>query len=200
MKKLNSKGFGAVEAILIVIIVGLIAGVGYYVYNQSQKQDETSQPQSSTTTIPPTTEKQEDVDYGKLSIKETGVSLELSKDIEDAYYLADDAGGVSFGVKSLDSVSGCKAKYVDVAGGTLTGVAVLHYGGGGGTEEYQSFKSNPNSSQVADKFFFVIDADESCESSDAATQKKIDTVKAAFEKAGKTIEIKDFSSSYYGRY
>lgn len=36
MKKLNSQGFGAVEMLLVVIIVGLIGGVGYFVYN-SQK-------------------------------------------------------------------------------------------------------------------------------------------------------------------
>lgn len=33
MKKLNSKGFSAVEALLILVIVGAIAGVGWYVYS-----------------------------------------------------------------------------------------------------------------------------------------------------------------------
>ncbi len=40
MKKLNTKGFGVVELILIIVIFGLIGGVGYYVYN-SQKETNT---------------------------------------------------------------------------------------------------------------------------------------------------------------
>lgn len=37
MKKLNNKGFGAIEVILIVVIIGLIGGAGYYVYNSQKK-------------------------------------------------------------------------------------------------------------------------------------------------------------------
>lgn len=36
MKKLDSKGFGVVEGLLIVVIIGLIGGVGYYVYSQNK--------------------------------------------------------------------------------------------------------------------------------------------------------------------
>lgn len=56
MKRLSQEGFSAVEGLLLLIIVTLVAGVGYYVYNQSQKQDATSKPQSSVTgqdTLPP---------------------------------------------------------------------------------------------------------------------------------------------------
>lgn len=37
MKKLNNKGFSVVEGLLILIIVGIIGGVGYFVYNQNNK-------------------------------------------------------------------------------------------------------------------------------------------------------------------
>ena len=37
MIKLNSKGFGAIEALLIVVIVGVIGGSGYYVYTSQKK-------------------------------------------------------------------------------------------------------------------------------------------------------------------
>lgn len=73
MKKLNSKGFTAVEGILIFVVVVLIAGVGYYVYNQSQKKDETSQPQSSTTTQTTDTE-----DNGSKSAQEKSVTKSYS--------------------------------------------------------------------------------------------------------------------------
>jgi hypothetical protein len=39
MKKLNQKGFGIVEGLLIFVAVALIAGTGYYVYKQSQNSD-----------------------------------------------------------------------------------------------------------------------------------------------------------------
>jgi Tfp pilus assembly protein PilE len=39
MKKLqkNQLGFGAIEALLVVVVVGLIGGIGYYTYRQHQK-------------------------------------------------------------------------------------------------------------------------------------------------------------------
>jgi Tfp pilus assembly protein PilE len=37
MKKLNSKGFTLVHALLLVVIAGMIAGVGYFVYNSQKK-------------------------------------------------------------------------------------------------------------------------------------------------------------------
>lgn len=46
MKKLNQKGFGIVEIMLVVVLVGLVGGIGYYVYSQAQKNDETSAPSS----------------------------------------------------------------------------------------------------------------------------------------------------------
>lgn len=53
MKKLNNHGFTAFEGILIVIIIALIGGVGFYVYksNQDKKSDNpTSSSQKSTQT------------------------------------------------------------------------------------------------------------------------------------------------------
>jgi hypothetical protein len=37
MKKLNAKGSSPLHIVLIVVIIGLIAGVGYYVYNSQKK-------------------------------------------------------------------------------------------------------------------------------------------------------------------
>ncbi len=41
MTKLNSKGFSPLHILLLIVIVGMIGGVGYYVYN-SQKKTNTS--------------------------------------------------------------------------------------------------------------------------------------------------------------
>lgn len=42
MKKLNEKGVGLLVPILVLVIIGLIAGVGYFVYN-SQKNNKTQE-------------------------------------------------------------------------------------------------------------------------------------------------------------
>lgn len=41
MLRLNSKGFGLIECLLIFVIVGLIGGAGYYVYNAQKNTNET---------------------------------------------------------------------------------------------------------------------------------------------------------------
>ncbi len=47
MKKLTNKGFGATETILIVVIIGLLGVVGWYVYNQ-RSDSNTQQAQTTT--------------------------------------------------------------------------------------------------------------------------------------------------------
>src|SRR3990167_7517418 len=41
MKKLNQKGFSAVEAILIFVIIAMLAGVGWYVWKQNKSSEPT---------------------------------------------------------------------------------------------------------------------------------------------------------------
>lgn len=41
MKRLNEKGFSAIEAILLLVIISLVGFVGYFVYNSQQKTNST---------------------------------------------------------------------------------------------------------------------------------------------------------------
>jgi type II secretory pathway pseudopilin PulG len=41
MKKLNQKGFGAVETLLVLLIVGILGGAGWYIYQAQQKTKQT---------------------------------------------------------------------------------------------------------------------------------------------------------------
>jgi hypothetical protein len=43
MKKFNNRGFSAVEAILIIIVLAAISGIGYYVYSHKDKATVTTQ-------------------------------------------------------------------------------------------------------------------------------------------------------------
>lgn len=46
--KHNQKGFGAVETLLIIVILGLLGGVGWYVYQSQNKHNQKDQPASTT--------------------------------------------------------------------------------------------------------------------------------------------------------
>jgi len=68
----NEKGFGAVEGILIIVVVILLGAVGWFVYDRNHgKATTSSAPATSTTT--PTVNTKSTVDY--LTIKEWGVKV-----------------------------------------------------------------------------------------------------------------------------
>lgn len=48
MRKIYQEGFAAIEAVLVLVIVALVAGVGFFVWNKSQSSNQVSQAESST--------------------------------------------------------------------------------------------------------------------------------------------------------
>ena len=75
MKKLNQKGFTAIEAILILVIVAIIGGTGFYVYNSNKKSDKTSETTESTIAQSPAP-----TEAKYLSVKEWRVKFKVSDD------------------------------------------------------------------------------------------------------------------------
>jgi hypothetical protein len=71
MKKLNAKGFGVVEGLLIFVIIALIAGVSFYVYKTNKSTEETSNSTNSALS--------EDIDTG---ITKVDLELTVPADIE----------------------------------------------------------------------------------------------------------------------
>lgn len=69
MRKLNSKGFGVIEGLLILVIVGIVGGTGFYVYNANKN---TSDGSDRATIVKD--EEQADT-RGYLVIKEWGVKV-----------------------------------------------------------------------------------------------------------------------------
>ena len=92
MKKiLNSNGFSAVEALLILVALGLVGFTGYFVWHAKQDTDKNLTPTNSTspvfkkaptTTTTTTTTPQQQY----LIIKEWDVKIPLSSSISTAYY------------------------------------------------------------------------------------------------------------------
>ncbi len=40
MKKLNNRGFGVIEGLLFLAIIGIVVGMGFYVYNANKKTND----------------------------------------------------------------------------------------------------------------------------------------------------------------
>jgi|GEM_PF-1513830 len=83
MKKLNQKGFGVVEILIIIVAVGLLGVVGWLVYDrQKSKTSDTSNTQVSTTQKEEATVTKEKF----LEIKEWSVKVPLTDQISDLSY------------------------------------------------------------------------------------------------------------------
>ena len=108
MKKLNQKGFGIVEGLLIFVAVALIAGTGYYVYKQSQNNDKAQSSvevanKKEAVVTPPTktsTTKADPYD-GYVVIKEWGIKIKLA----DADKVTYSMSGTPNGAANADSTT-----------------------------------------------------------------------------------------------
>lgn len=104
MKRHNQNGFGAVEGLLIIVIVGLLGFVGWYVWHSKNQADKNLSNASNASIVStPTSNSQQ-----YLTIKEWGVKAKLSDPIKDATYTI--AGKNAWlSTKKLDANQQCKA-------------------------------------------------------------------------------------------
>jgi hypothetical protein len=121
MKK-PQEGFSAVEALLIVIIVGMLGGVGWYVWHSQNQVDKTySQTANSSVAPRPTAAKASPAasqpDY--LTIKEWGVKLPVTDSNDKYYYEFDknDSTFINVYSQKADAIVGpkgvsCKGEYI----------------------------------------------------------------------------------------
>lgn len=79
MKRLNQKGFGLIESLLIVIALALVVFVGYYVWHTQQQDDKT--PTNSSQTSDPSSST-EQITY--LEVDEIGIKIPLSQALKDS--------------------------------------------------------------------------------------------------------------------
>lgn len=126
MKKLSQKGFTLVEGLLIVIALSLFIGVGYYVY--SANKDNTTNAVVTNTPEKKSTPKTTEIKY--LEIKELGIKIPLTKDLEKATYeinSSTDYAGIST-PEFADAVGNCKASDTASASFPAVGVVAKHSG------------------------------------------------------------------------
>jgi hypothetical protein len=103
MKK-HQKGFTAVEGLLIVVILGMLGGVAWYVINSQKQVDKTYSQTTNSTVVPKKTATNSTEPLVKnLVIKEWGVKLPLTSDDVGAYYSYNTSA--SMNVKYYDGIT-----------------------------------------------------------------------------------------------
>jgi hypothetical protein len=120
MKKLNKKGFSVLEVILILLVVSLIAGLGYMVYqNKGKSKAQISSTTNDTTT--PTTAEQKPAADQFFAIKEWGVQIPKDK-IPTGFSYSIAESTAKFRSKALDdlSVDKCTSNSIYVVRGKAT--------------------------------------------------------------------------------
>ncbi len=104
--KSDQTGFGAVEGLLLLALVGIIISVGLFVYKSQQATNSTLdtsiKSQTETQGIKPKTTDR------YLEIKEWGIKLQLTSKIEDAYYNLEGDTIINISARRLDELKNSK--------------------------------------------------------------------------------------------
>ena len=202
-QRLNQKGFTAIEGLLILVILAIVGGTGYFIYHSNQKTSDTlsssakiaqsspskitkkkssASPQtsakSSTSTSPAQT---------YLTITQWGVQIPLSSAISDALYVyygqsgTDDSGKNTYGsvflsTKSYDT-SYPKCSVETGAGPSIIG-SIVRYAASSGV-----------GTVIGNYSYAFVPPQASCEAdSSAGQQQQATQMQAAFATAAKSIK------------
>lgn len=82
----NQNGFAIIEALLIIIILSMLGGTGYYVWHSKQAADKTLNTASKTAQSTPSATKATVPKQSFLTIKEWGVKIPLSSSLANLKY------------------------------------------------------------------------------------------------------------------
>ena len=173
MKILNNKGFGAIESILIVVIIAAIGGAGYYVYNSQKKTNAALDNASKAQSDPQKSEKKEKVETkvvekneesGFFEIKELGVKFKPTSSLGGLYYTVGNGGKtVYFSLEELKST--------DCAADKTAQVALTRYTDQDFAEDTVASKIKEKSKKFDQYYFFAMGGQSMC-SADSTVQEK----------------------------
>lgn len=128
MKNIRQKGFGMVEILIVIVVVGLLGTIGWLVYDR-QKNNKVDRPQQSSNQVQPTatTEKQTTSTTPSDSwLKYTSQNNKYSLAIPDGWHLESIKGEddlSAWDTKNISFVAGTRAK-VDTVGGGRDGSSI----------------------------------------------------------------------------
>lgn len=112
--KLNSEGFSAVEALLILVIVSIIGAVGWKVWDARQRTDQPNPEQTTTQSENAPINNPQAAGY--LELEGLGLKLSLVDITKDAYAYKSTQGYTYISVRHFDSVEGfedCRAGMIN---------------------------------------------------------------------------------------
>jgi type II secretory pathway pseudopilin PulG len=187
MKK-SQDGFSAVEGLLIAVIVGMLGGVGWYVWHSQQQADETYSQTANSTATPKTKKTSSSTtnkDLKYLEVKEWSVKFSLSSNVEDAVYRTStiDPG---FAFLSTNSLKGTSCDVNNNGGGYY-----LRFQAGQINSESKKYYADeyPDATHLGAYYYAygMPEAAISC-SSDSAIQQKATKAADEFKKAVSTVQ------------
>lgn len=174
--KVNQRGFGVVEIVVVIVMVGLLGAVGWLVHDRQKIKTENKDMAAQTSVQTDEQAKQESKDEEKqtnyFEIKELGVKFELSDNLSGLYYAIGNSNRTAY--FSLNEFKG-----TDCAADKTAQVALTRY-----TDE--DFASDPMVSKeqarkIGDYYYLTIGGQAACSENDKiqekATQMRADIVK-----------------------
>ena len=174
MKKLDQKGFSAIEALLMVIILLLIGFIGYYVWHSQHETNKTYSSAAKTAqSSPPRSTRKAADNTGMLVIKEWGVEAPYTGSLSLSYAVGSGTGNnsASFSSKELTDAStdcirrgGAIARYGTDADASSIG------GDGKTAAQYASTLSAGTYGHAGDYYYFFVHDQGACGNNPSATQ------------------------------
>jgi len=86
----NEQGFSALMLILALVVAGLIAGIGWYVWQQQDKDQSTDTTSQQQNTNPQTAQPEEKAKANVVKISELGIQLTVSDSLQDLQFISGD--------------------------------------------------------------------------------------------------------------
>jgi hypothetical protein len=117
VKKLNSKGFSHLEVLLIIVVLALVGGAGYYVLKQNNKHQNSTSNQPSTTQTQTNSNTQTATQLKEYKNDEYGFSFQYPSDWNLSVDLKDIGRGMNEGDVVVTSPYGTKVHFGPNGGG-----------------------------------------------------------------------------------
>lgn len=157
-KSMNQKGFAAIEAVLVIVILAIVGGTGYYIYQANNKAIDTqnaAQTNANTATPPK---------KNYLTIKEWDVRLPYNG--QDTYTYKFDEGSDLSVVTIVSSDLAKKYDCTDMGAGQIRRLLPSddpYPAGGSGTTVKQDAAKNPqNYTHVGDYYYAFMHDSAAC--------------------------------------
>lgn len=179
MKKLNQKGFGLWELILLLLLIILLGLLGWWVWQQNQEGKNNNASQSSSQNAEESEPAEEAAKY--LEIPELGVKLKLDNATEDAYYTMS-SGYAYLSLTSLKDVDDCAADETSIAAVSKVKKTDTNEMTG---KTYEQEANDGHGTIIGENVYIVSQAQAFC-TEQAGPQAKAEAARSAFPKL--TIE------------